>query len=331
MKATAIANSNIALIKYWGKRDEKLILPNNGSIAMVLDGLNTITTVEFDKKYRKDILVLNGKEIEESKELKRVVNYLDLIREMADIKERAKVSSKNNFPTAAGLASSASGFAALSLAASKAAGLNLNPKELSILARQGSGSATRSCYGGFVEWKRGKKLDGSDSYAIQIAPPDHWPDFRMIITIVSTKKKKISSRVGMAQSVKTSPMYKAWLESINEDLEKMRKGILEKDFSLVGKTAEANCLKMHATMMTTKPSIIYWTPETLEIIQSVLRWREEGLECYFTIDAGPQVKIICLENQVLEIKKRLEEIKGVKEAIICKAGEGPKLIEEHLF
>jgi len=331
MKATAIANANIALIKYWGKRDQKLILPNNNSIAITLDGLNTITTVEFDKKYERDLFILDGLEIKEGKEFERVVNHLNLIRAMAHIKEKAKVSSKNNFPTAAGLASSASGFAALSLAASKAAGLNLDPKELSILARQGSGSATRSCLGGFVEWLKGEKPDGSDSFAVQIAPPEHWPEFRMIVTIISSAKKKISSRAGMAQTIATSPMYKVWLDTIDEDLDKMRRGILEKDFSLVGKTAEFNCLKMHATMITTNPSIIYWMPETLEIIQAVLMWREEGLECYFTIDAGSQVKIICLDNQVPEIEKRLQAIKGVKETIVCKTGAGPKLIEKHLF
>jgi len=323
--------ANIALVKYWGKRNPKLILPNNNSIAMTLDGLNTITTVEFDKKYNRDIFILEGREVKEGREFERIVKHLNLIRERAGIKEKAKVVSKNNFPTAAGLASSASGFAALSLAGSRAAGMNLTTEELSILARQGSGSATRSCIGGFVEWLKGKKDDGSDSYAVQIASPEHWPNFRMIITIVSTIKKKVSSRTGMAQTVATSPMYEVWLKTIDEDLNKMRKGILNKDFSLVGKTAEFNCLKMHATMITTKPSIIYWMPATLGIIQTVLSWREEGLECYFTIDAGPQVKIICLENQVSEIEKRLQVIKEVKETIVCKAGEGPKLIKNHLF
>ncbi len=153
----------------------------------------------------------------------------------------------------------------------------------------------------------------------------------MITTIVSAAKKKVSSRAGMAQTVKSSPMYQAWLDTIEEDLERVRRGISEKDFTLVGKTAEHNCLKMHTTMITTKPAIIYWLPATIEIIQSILTWREEGLECYFTIDAGPQVKIICLEKDVLEIKRRLKNIKGVKETIVCKPGQGPKLTDEHLF
>lgn len=331
MKATAKANANIALTKYWGKRDAKLMLPNNGSTSMTLDKLNTTTTVEFDKKYDRDIFVLDDKEFKEGEEYEEVKNHLDLIREMAGISEKAKVVSKNNFPTAAGLASSASGFAALSLAGSKAAGLNLDSKELSILARRGSGSATRSCEGGFVEWLRGERDDGTDSYAVQIAPPEHWPEFRMITTIVTTAAKKVKSRAGMAQTVKTCPMYAAWLDTVNEDIETMKRGVKEKNFSLVGQTAEYNCLKMHATMITTKPEIIYFMPATLAIIHAVLAWREEELECYFTIDGGPQVKVICLAKDQEEIMKRLQQIEGVQKTIICKPGEGPTLIEGHLF
>lgn len=331
-KATAIVNANIALIKYWGKRDKKLVLPNNSSISMTFDKLNTVTTVEFDEKYNEDILILDNQEFKEGEVFERAVGHLNLIREISGIGEKAKIVSKNNFPTAAGLASSASGFAALSLAGSKAAGKDLDLKELSILARRsGSGSATRSCLGGFVEWLRGEKEDGSDSCAVQIAPAEHWPEFRMIVTIVSIIKKKVSSTAGMDQTVKTCPMYKAWLDTANEDIKRVKKGILEKDFTLVGSTAEFNCLKMHATMMTTKPALIYWMPTTLEIIQAVLAWREEGLESYFTIDAGPQVKVICLENQVPELEKRLKNIEGVKKIIVCKPGEDPGLIDDHLF
>jgi diphosphomevalonate decarboxylase len=331
MKATAIANANIALVKYWGKRNEKLMLPQNSSISMTLDGLNTVTTVEFSKKYNRDIFILDNQEFKGSEEFKKVVKHLNLIREMAGIEKKAKVASKNNFPTAAGLASSASGFAALSLAGTKAAGIDLDLKQLSTLARRGSGSATRSCLGGFVEWQKGEKPDGSDSYAIQIASPEHWPEFRMITTIVSMVAKKVSSTEGMDLTVKTSPMYKDWLNTVEEDLEKVKNGILKKDFTLVGETAESNCLKMHAMMITTQPSLIYWMPATLEIIHSVLSWREEGLECYFTIDAGPQVKVICLEKDVPEIERRLQKILAVKKTIICKPGREPILINNHLF
>ncbi len=326
MKASAIANSNIALVKYWGKRDKKLMLPNNGSISMTVDGMSTHTTVEFDPKYEKDIFILNGEELPDAESL----SHLDLIRNMAGIKDKAKVVSNSNFPTAAGLASSASGLAALSLAGSKAAGLNLDKKELSILSRRGSGSASRSIEGGFVEWNRGEKEDGSDSYAVQIAKPDHW-DFRMVTVITSTKEKKIKSRAGMAQTIETCPYYKGWLETVNEDLDKVREGIKERDFKKVAETAELNCLKMHATMITTKPPIIYWNPTTMRIIHSVMEWRDEGLESYFTIDAGPQVKIMCMEKDVEEIKKRLSEIEGIERVIVCKPGGEARLVNEHLF
>ena len=200
-----------------------------------------------------------------------------------------------------------------------------------MLARRGSGSATRSVLGGFVEWKKGKKEDGSDSYAEQIAPLQYWPDFRMIICITSKKEKKVKSRAGMAQTVATSPMYRAWLEVIEEDLKKVKKGIKEKDFTLVGKTAEENCLKMHALMMTTKPSIIYWNKTTIEIIQSVISWRNDGLESYFTIDAGPQVKIICLEKDVSKIIKICEKIEGIEDITVTKPGEGTRITGKHLF
>ncbi len=332
MKATAKANANIALTKYWGKRDKKLMLPQNGSTSMTLSDLFTITTVEFDKKYDKDIFILGEEEFKEgSEEYDEVKGHLGLVREMAGVSEKAKVQSKNNFPTAAGLASSASGFAALSVAAAGATGLKLDQQQLSALARRGSGSATRSVLGGFVEWKRGGKADGSDSVAVQIAPPEHWTEFRMITTIVSTVQKKVKSRAGMAKTVETCPYYKDWLATVNNDIENVKKGVKDKNFTLVGETAEHNCLKMHATMITTKPPIIYWMPATMAVIHAVLAWREEGLECYFTIDGGPQVKVICLEKDADELEKRLQGIEGVQKTILCRPGEGAKLVEGHLF
>jgi len=329
MKATAIANANIALVKYWGKRNSELILPYNSSISMTCEGLSTITTVEFSEKYEKDIIIINDEELK--KDEKDVLGHLDRIRNLAGIDYKAKVVSQSNFPVAAGLASSASGLAALTLAAVKAANLNLSERELTILARQGSGSACRSICEGFVEWHRGEKEDGSDSFAETIAKKEHWKEFRIIATIVSEMKKKIGSRAGMAQTVSTCPYYENWLRTIDEDLKAVREGILKRDFTAVGSVAEYNCLKMHALMITTRPSIIYWEPATMEIIHSVLRWRSEGLECYFTIDAGPNVKVMCLEKDVEEINNRLLELDGVKKTIICKPGDGARVIDRHLF
>jgi len=333
MKTSAIANANIALVKYWGKRNEELMLPQNSSISMTEEGMFAHTTVEFDKKYKKDIFILNENEYKKGSEEydKYIEMFLNFVRRFSKINLQAKIVSKNNFPSAAGLASSAAGFAALATAVNKALDLNLSQKKLSMLARRGSGSATRSIFGGFVEWQRGKEEDGSDSFAEQIAPPEYWQDFRMIIGVTSEKEKKIKSRAGMKQTVKTSPYYKNWLETIEEDLKKVKTGILNRNFTLVGDTAEKNCFKMHATMITTKPSVIYWNAGTMEIIHAVLDWREKGLESYFTIDASPQVKIICLASDVPEIEKKLQDIEMVKNTIICKPGEGARSIDDNLF
>lgn len=328
-KSTAIANANIALVKYWGKRNKELILPYNSSISMTCDGLFTITTVEFSDKYEKDIIIINDEELQ--KDEKDILGHLERIRKMAGIEEKVKVVSKSNFPVAAGLASSASGLAALTLAATKAAGLDLKQKDLSILARQGSGSACRSIYGGFVEWLKGEKEDGSDSYAKQLVDENYWPEFRMIVTILSEEKKKIGSRSGMAQTVKTCPYYQGWLKTVEEDLRIIKEGILEKNFTKVGLQAEYNCLKMHALMITTRPPIIYWRSTTMEIIQHVINWRQEGLECYFTIDAGPNVKVLCLQKDEKEINKRLLGLEGTIKTIITKPGDDAKIIDRHLF
>lgn len=331
MKATAQAHSNIALTKYWGKRDKQWMLPNNGSVSMTLDKFFTVTTVEFDAKYKEDTLILNGKQLAEGEEWQEVKDHVELIRTMARIKEKAKIMSNNNFPTAAGLASSASGLAALSMAASKAAGLNLNNKELSILSRRGSGSASRSIEGGFVEWLRGSDAEGKDSFGQQVAPPEHWPEFRMIVNIVGTKQKKWKSRAGMAQTVANCPYYPAWKETAQGDSEKMRELIKQKNFSEVGKLAEFNALKMHATMITTQPMILYWQPTTVEIMHSIMEWRDEGLESYFTMDAGPQVKVMCLEKDEKELVKRLKTISGIQTIEVCKPGPAAQYLEKHLF
>jgi diphosphomevalonate decarboxylase len=330
MKATAIANANIALTKYWGKRDKKLMLPQNGSVSMTVDGMSTKTTVEFSPDYDRDVFIINGQEVSEGEPYEETVGHIDLIREMAGIKDKARVMTENNFPTAAGLASSASGLAALSLAGSKAAGLELDKKELSILARRGSGSASRSIEGGFVEWLKGEKEDGSDSYGVQIAPPDHW-DFRMIAVITSKGEKKVKSRAGMAQTVETCPYYKDWLATVQDDIDAVKQGLQDKDFTRVGSTAELNALKMHATMITTKPPIIYWNPATMSILHSVMDWRDSGLEAYFTMDAGPQVKIMCMEKDVEEITRRVKEIDGIEDVVVCRPGRAARLVEEHLF
>ncbi|MCR4335626.1 MAG: diphosphomevalonate decarboxylase [archaeon] len=330
MKATATANSNIALVKYWGKRNNELNLPNNSSISMSLNKLYTTTTVEFSNGIKTDSLIIDGKKASKE-EIERTSKHLSIVRKLARKEIFARVESKNNFPKSAGLASSASGFAALSLAATKALDLHLDRKELSILARQGSGSASRSIEGGFVEWVKGSLEDGSDSYAKAIAPNDHWPELTMIVAVLTKKEKKTGSNAGMEKTPATSPFYKCWLDTVEQDLEKTKKAILEKNFSLLGKTAEMNCLKMHSTMLTTEPHLIYWEPETIKVIKEVLSLREQGTECYFTIDAGPQVKVLCMKKNSEKIKKYFSAMKEVKEIFVCTAGEGAKLTEKDLF
>lgn len=331
MKASSKANSNIALIKYWGKRDKKLILPQNSSVSMTLDSMGVHTTVEFDEKYDKDIVIINDQELPEGEGKKEVTDALDAIRERGKSQLKAKVLSKSNFPIGAGLASSAAGLAALALAGTKALGLDLDSRELSIMARRCSGSASRSVDGGFVQWIRGEQEDGLDSYGKQLFPEDHWPEFRMVVAITSLAEKKIKSRAGMSKTVDNCPYYNCWLNTIDEDIEKVKDGLARKDFTLVGRTAEENCMKMHALMITTKPSIIYWNPATMRILHSVMEWRDDGLESYFTIDAGPQVKIICLEKDLKTIKEKLKGIEGIEDVVICKPGKGAELTEDHLF
>jgi diphosphomevalonate decarboxylase len=331
MKVTAKANSNIALTKYWGKKNDSLKTPWNSNTSVTLEGLETITTVEFDKKYIVDEFSLDGRVFEsESEEFKEVKLQLDLIRKKANISDFAKVVSKNNFPTAAGFASSASGLAALTFAASHAAGLNLSIKELSILSRLGSGSASRSLIDGFAIWHKGSLNDGSDSFAEQIISKEYWPEFRIIGCVVSKDQKKIKSRAGMSQSVKTSPIFKTWVEQADKDALKMVELIKQKDFSNLGKLAQANCILMHSCAMTTDPTIMYWQPKTLEIIHKILDLQNEGKDIYFTIDGGPQVKIICQEKDVEFIKNELTSL-GIEKIFICKPGVGPVLINEHLF
>ncbi len=329
MKATALSHPNIGLVKYWGKRDEALILPQTGSISVTLDSLWTKTTIEFSERYDRDTIFINDAEL--ASDEKNIIGTLDRVRELAKIDYRARVQSETNFPVAAGLASSASGLSAISLAATTAASLSLKPNELSILTRRLSGSACRSLEGGFVEWRRGEKSDGSDSYAVQLHPADHWPEFRLFAAVVDYSQKPVTTRAGMTQTIATCPYYDGWIQTVERDLVTLREAIAKKDFSLLGKTSELNALRMHALMIATDPPIIYWLPESIKVIQSVRRWREDGLECYFTMDAGPQVKVLCLEKDCTQVKGQLSALDGVKEVLECKPGEGAKLVTDHLF
>lgn len=321
MQATAKAHTNIALIKYWGKRDEALILPTNNSLSLTLDGFYTTTTVHFQEDLNADQFYLNNEKIDDI-QLKRVTSFLDLVRDLAGKKDLfARVDSINHVPTAAGFASSASGFAALAASASRALGMNLTDQELSRLTRQGSGSACRSIYGGFAEWKKGSRADGADSFAVPIAPQTHW-DIRVGAVVLSKTKKDVSSRVGMKRTVDTSPFFQSWVDSIPNDLKIIKEGIETRDFEKVGGVAEANCLKMHATTLGANPPFTYFHDTTLSVMHAIQDMRKEGIPAYFTIDAGPNVKVLYLPEYEEIIQKKLQAIPGVQDVVLSRAGQG---------
>ena len=323
---TAIAHSNIALIKYWGKSNQKLNIPAVDSISITLKELFTTTSVSFSKELKHDTLILD-KKLASEKQRKRVSNFLDLVRHKKKFDFPVEVISENNFPTAAGLASSASGFAALALGASTAAGLNLSPFELSELARQGSGSAARSICGGFVHMHRGDDKSGMDAVAEQLFDENYW-DLRMLILVTSTKEKDIGSTKGMNLTAKTSPYYRRWVQSAVGDTAEMLNAILKKDFEKVGELSEFSCLKMHALAMSANPGIIYWNDSTVRIINRVKALRKNGLGVFFTIDAGPQVKILCLPSDVNKVKSEFEHMRGIKQIILTAIGPSAHILGE---
>ncbi len=326
MKATAVAPANIALIKYWGKRDIPRNLPAVGSISITLRDLLTRTSVEFSPEFKADQLRLDGEAAPESQRA-RVSRFLDRIRAWANFSHPARVVSRNNFPTGAGLASSASGFAALTLAATAAAGLELPPEKLSELARLGSGSAPRSLYGGFVEMKLGAHPDGRDAVAIPLFPPEHL-DISMLIAITTRQQKKIGSTEGMERTARTSPYYRAWIETGPADLAEMRRALAQRDFAKIGELAEYSCLKMHGLAFSARPGLIYWNPATIAVMQAVRELHYSGIPAYFTIDAGPQVKVLTLPKHTPEIEALISALPGVERVISTGLGEGARLIDD---
>ena len=318
-KAKVRARSNIALVKYWGKRDKALNTPAVGSISITLNKLWTDTEVRFDPALGADRLELDGKS--RAEQLARVSECLDLLRDIAGISTFAEVVSSNNFPTGAGLASSASGFAALVGAAAAALDLDCSLKELSILARRGSGSAARSLFGGYVEMHKGVAVDGSDSFAEPLAPAEAWP-LQVLVAITTRSEKAVGSGPGMAMSAATSPYYPQWVETHPQDLAIAREAIVNQDFQLLARVAESSCLKMHAAAMSTEPPLIYWNGATVECLQRIRALRADGVPVFFTIDAGPQVKAVCLPTAADQVKAALVELEGVTDILATDLGPG---------
>lgn len=321
--STAIAHPNIAFIKYWGNCESETRIPANGSISMNLGGLETRTSVRFDPDLETDHLFLNG--ISAQKDiLLRVSSFVDLVRELAGIQIYAWIESHNNFPMGVGIASSASAFAALALAASAAAGIELDEAALSRLARKGSGSACRSVPGGFVEWL----VDGCDpdSGAVSIAPPDHW-DLRDCVAIVHREHKTIGSTEGHSLA-QTSPIQGARIAGAPQRLDACRNAILERDFEALTEIIELDNYLMHAVMMTSSPRILYWQPATLEIIHVVEGWRQEGISACYTIDAGPNVHVICEKDYQEVVETRLRNLSGIQDVITAHPGGAARLVGE---
>lgn len=318
MKATAIAPANIAFIKYWGKKDEKLRLPLNSSISMNLSGALTTTTVEFSEKFTADSVDGDFNDKEKSK----IVAHLDRIRRVGKSSLHAKVATRNSFPKGAGIASSASGFAALTLAASAALGLKLSEKELSIVARFGSGSACRSVPDGFVYWKAGESSD--ESYAYSLYPSSYW-DLRDIVVVVRSPEKSVSTTSGM-ERVKTSPFWRERILGIPAKIQAVQYALKKRSLRDLGIVMEEDCINMHAVTMTQNPPLFYWNETTMEIIRSVPRWREEGVGVYFTIDAGPNVHLICEGINEKIVIEKVKRLRGISQLLLNRPAQGARLI-----
>lgn len=325
MKKTAVAPSNIAFTKYWGKKDEQLRIPENGSISMNLGSLLTTTTVEFSPDLREDSIVINN--TVDANANQKVTRHLDRIRKIAGITDFANVVTHNNFPAATGLSSSASGFAALTVAAAAAAGLELSEKELSILARQGSGSACRSIPSGFVEWLDGQSSE--TSYAQSLFPPDYW-DIVDVVAIVSTSVKDVPTATGQTLAT-SSPFYEKRLSRMKKKNSEVKKYFAGKNFSAFGMLVEQEALELHAIMLTSTPPLIYLLPDTLRVMREVEKWRRNGLEAYYTINTGQNIHVICEKKNAKAIVTNLSQIPKVTKTIMNEPCEGAHVIEEGLF
>jgi len=326
--ATAFAHTNIALIKYWGKRPgdddngRSLNLPATGSLSMTLDAFGAETTVALSDD-DVDSFVLDGEEVD-AKEVTRVSAFLDLVRAQAKSNARCRVTSRNEVPTAAGLASSASAFAALATAACAAFDLDVDDKTASIFARRGSGSAARSIFGGFVKMNVGTRDDGTDCFAEPVAVHDAL-DLKLLVVQCATGRKKVGSTVGMNRTAETSPYFQAWVSSHAADLDACERGLRDGDLDVVGAAMEHSTLKMHASALAAQPGLWYWTPTSWSVMERVRDLRDDGGQCYFTMDAGPHVKVLCPSSKADALLRELSDVDGVVHASSSAVGQGARV------
>ncbi|KRK83193.1 diphosphomevalonate decarboxylase [Companilactobacillus bobalius] len=318
---TARAFTNIALIKYWGKKDQTLKLPWTNSLSLTLDRFYTDTKLTVADNDH-DTVYLNHKLLDETQN-KRILKYLDTVRKFYSFDDHFIVDTVNHVPTSAGFASSASGFAALAAAINETKQLNLNKKELSILARNGSGSASRSIYGGFVEWIAGDNNETSFATPIDENPQI---DLTLLSVVINKGSKKISSTVGMENSVKTSPFYPNWVTLVASEIKEIKQAIAKKDIQRIGEIAEHNAMSMHALTLSANPSFTYFEPETIRIFQIIQELRQKGILAYATIDAGPNVKIICTNESITKVQKYIEEQLSNVSCVVANIGSGIQYI-----
>ncbi len=321
MDTRAVAHPNIALVKYWGKSDVERNLPAVGSISITLDTLVTTTRVSFDAGLDHDELILDGRRASDERTA-RVRFCLDLFRRIRSGLPPAVVESANTFPTAAGLASSASGFAALVTAINAVLEAPLELDELAEIARRCSGSSPRSLLGGFVELA----LDGDATTVRPLLDRQDWP-LEVVIAVTSTAAKKVGSTDGMELTRTTSPFYESWVSSSPDDLAVARSAVAVRDFEALAMVAEASCLRMHAVAMAARPGLVYWNGTTVECLHRVRDLRSEGSPVFFTIDAGPQVKAICDPDSTDLVAAELAAIPGVVEIVRCGLGDGARTVE----
>jgi diphosphomevalonate decarboxylase len=318
MQATARAQPNIALIKYWGKRDTARNLPAVGSTSVTLDELFTEMTVTLDSTFERDRLIVNR--VKNESMLPRISSCLDNV--LGSERSYARVDSHCNFPVAAGLASSASSFSATVVAANAASGERRSVAELARLAGHSSGSAARSLYGGFAELRN----TDSDVSVETVLDGKDWP-LKVVVAITSDGPKPVGSGEAMEISRKTSPFYGRWVDDQVHDLTIAREAIHAQDFEKLADVSEHNCLKMHSVMWSSRPSIVYWNAATLVCMQVVRELRAKGVAVFFTIDAGPQVKAICLESDEKTVRDALSATAGVNKVLSSGLGDGARLVD----
>jgi diphosphomevalonate decarboxylase len=322
------ASPNIALVKYWGDRDSERVLPNNGSLSVTLDRMRTVTRVEFDRGRPADALCLNGKAAS-GRPLDDVSHLLDVLRAAAGLEARALVRSENNFPTASGLASSASGFAALAGAGAAAAGLSLTDRALSQLARLGSGSACRSVFGGFVEWRAGRRPDGRDCYALPLYPPDHWPQLVDLVAIVrDAPVKAVRSALAMQSTVATSPDYPARLRALPRRTARMKRAIAAREAETLFDLVMEECDDFRLVCETTRPSLDYLTGTSRRILEAVrtANMVQGRTIAGYTHDAGAHVHIFTTRADLGRLRRALATVRGVASWLTLRPGGGGRLV-----